>query len=77
MKDEKTCYKPGEEVPASGIYINPVTGEKTTCVKGEPFPPTFEENQCWILHIPTHDEQLILAHSPLPFHLFIRFDEPS
>jgi len=53
-----TCFRPGDEVPVSGIYINPKTGEKTTCVKGEPFPPTSGKGQCWQLRIPTHPEDL-------------------
>ncbi len=55
--DKNICYKPGEEVPQSGIYKNPITGEKTTCVKGEPFPPTSEKGQCWQIEIPTHPEE--------------------
>ncbi|WP_431229334.1 YjzC family protein [Paenarthrobacter nicotinovorans] len=38
-------YRPGQTVPASGIYseVNAygyVTGGRVTVVKGEPFPPT-------------------------------------
>lgn len=55
MEEKKTpiCYKPGTEVPESGIYVNPTTGERTTCVSGEPFPPTSREDQCWQPEIPT------------------------
>ena len=52
-KSKDACYEPGEEVPQSGIYINPQTGEKTTCVEGEPFPPTGKEDQCWQIDTPT------------------------
>jgi len=54
--DEKNrneaCYPPGERVPISGIYRNPHTGERATCVRDEPFPPTSGEGQCWQLEIP-------------------------
>ena len=36
-------YKPGQTVPQSGIYgvyYGGVKANETTCVKGEPFPPT-------------------------------------
>lgn len=36
-------YRPGQEVPTSGIYdvfhYNHSIGHQVTCVKGEPFPP--------------------------------------
>ncbi len=32
-------YKPGNAVPASGIYRCTGCGSEVTCVKGEPFPP--------------------------------------
>ena len=36
-------FKPGQEVPASGIYDvyhhNHPSNHQVTCVKGEPFPP--------------------------------------
>ena len=32
-------YRPGELVPASGIYRCIRCGNEVTCVKGEPFPP--------------------------------------
>jgi len=55
-KSQDACYKPGDEVPQSGIYINPQTGEKATCVQGEPFPPTTVDDQCWQIDIPTRPE---------------------
>jgi len=41
----RTIYKPGNIVPASGVYaeltaIWILTGRNVTCVQGEAFPPT-------------------------------------
>jgi hypothetical protein len=57
MNDKSTdaCHKPGDEVPESGIYINPQTREKAACNKGDPFPPTSEDNQCWQIDTPTKE----------------------
>jgi hypothetical protein len=40
---EKTLaqtLRPGEEVPASGIYVNVQTGDRVTVNEGDPLPPT-------------------------------------
>lgn len=54
----KKRYKPGEVVPQSGQaeILGPKggkTGEERTVVKGEPFPPTPERGQTFIIVDPT------------------------
>ena len=51
-------FKPGEEVPISGIYdiVGPRGGKigtQVTSVEGEPFPPTPEAGQGFELDVPT------------------------
>lgn len=49
-----TIYRPGQTVPISGIYAEvnrygtPV-GRNVTCVKGEPFPPTRNGGDGYVL----------------------------
>jgi hypothetical protein len=51
-------YKSGEKAPNSGQYeiVGPrggKTGKERTVVRGEPFPPTPESGQGYILNDPT------------------------
>jgi len=51
-------YKPGEKVPTSGQWeiVGPRggrTGKERTLVKGEPFPPTPEPGEEYVLVDPT------------------------
>jgi hypothetical protein len=51
-------YKPGEIAPRSGQYeiVGPLgekTGKERTVVRGEPFPPTPERGQGYVLKDPT------------------------
>jgi hypothetical protein len=53
-------YKPGEKAPRSGQYeiVGPrggKVGTERTVVKGEPFPPTPESGQEYILNDPTNN----------------------
>ncbi len=54
----RRTYKPGEKSPRSGQYgiVGPRkgrTGQERTIVKGEPFPPTPEPGQAYVLNDPT------------------------
>lgn len=56
--DEPKEYKSGEHAPKSGQYgiVGPrggKTGEERTVTKGEPFPPTPERGQKYVLVDPT------------------------
>ncbi len=46
---EKKYFKPGEKTDFSGQYKNIKTGREVTVTKGEPFPPTPEKGQKYIL----------------------------
>ena len=46
---EKKYFKPGEKADMSGQYKNKKTGREVTVTKGEPFPPTPEKGQKYIL----------------------------
>jgi hypothetical protein len=55
-----TTYKPGEKAPRSGQYeiVGPrggKVGTERTVVRGEPFPPTPERGQEYILNDPTNN----------------------
>lgn len=55
-----TIYKPGETAPYSGQYEivdlkGSGAGEERTVVRGEPFPPTPEAGQGYILVDPTNN----------------------
>jgi hypothetical protein len=57
-KQRKPTHKPGELAPRSGQYgiVGPrggETGAERTVVKGEPFPPTPQSGQHYILVDPT------------------------
>ncbi|MCH7651987.1 MAG: YjzC family protein [Nitrospinae bacterium] len=45
----KKRFKPGETVPRSGQYKNTGTKREVTAVKGEPFPPTPDSGQEYVL----------------------------
>ncbi len=54
----KSAYKPGQKAPQSGQYgiVGPrggKTGEERTIVRNEPFPPTPQKGQRYILNDPT------------------------
>jgi hypothetical protein len=46
---KKKYYKPGEKADISGQYKNIKTEREVTVTKGEPFPPTPEKGQKFIL----------------------------
>lgn len=46
---EKKYFKTGEKADISGQYKNNETGREVTITKGEPFPPTPEKGQKYIL----------------------------
>lgn len=55
---QRKSFKPGEKSPRSGQYgiVGPrggKTGQERTVVKGEPFPPSPEPGQEYILNDPT------------------------
>jgi len=45
----KKYFKPGEIAPISGQYKNIETELEVTITKGEPFPPTREKGQKYML----------------------------
>jgi hypothetical protein len=55
-KESKINIKPGEIVPDSGIYKDTNTGEQATLVKGEPAPPTQNQESSWQQVIDTNTE---------------------
>ena len=61
MAKSKT-YKPGEAAPQSGQYeiVGPrggKTGMERTVVQGEPFPPTRQSGQRYVLVDPTQTKR--------------------
>ena len=46
---EKKYFKPGEKADMSGQYKNNKTEREVTVTKGEPFPPTPEKGQKYVL----------------------------
>jgi hypothetical protein len=42
-------YKPGDEAPTSGQYLNTTTKTEVTVTKGEPMPPTPSKGQSYVL----------------------------
>lgn len=51
-------FLPGEKCPVSGQYKNIDTGHEVTVVKGEPFPPTPESGQRYVMIDPTRHKRV-------------------
>jgi len=49
IKEEKRYFKPGETAEVSGQYKNIKTRKEVTVTKGEPFPPTPNKRQRYML----------------------------
>jgi len=49
MEANMPTYRPGEIAPTSGQYRNTSTGYEVTVTAGEPFPPTPQAGQVYVL----------------------------
>jgi len=49
-------FRPGEIAQVSGQYRNTSTGYEVTVTAGEPFPPTPESGQVYVLVDPTRHQ---------------------
>jgi hypothetical protein len=46
--------RPGQTIERSGIYRDPISGERTTLVQGKTAPPTPEKGGAWREVVDTH-----------------------